>query len=777
MVSSRLSINTSSVLRKILEESPASNTTFSAITDLPSDDSHKHNRVKATKTSHKRKPRKDKDGKLYPVGPRDVARLLLKDEHQAQQMKRIFEQTAERLDIESKRAIEAERRAREAEDRMLQMLDTTRDAQRELLRERDLLRAYQSQVEAAKNEILKAQKELDTLAEEKYKVEQEAAQERSRYRQLHKEVEVKEALNRGRLEGFMDGRKEGWQLGKDYARGKVRVWRDAEYYSEGEESASIFTTTDAPDPPPLNGYRLGQTRSNAQAGQTQTGQAPVTMPVPDTRSDLPAKNLPRTATPHGNRRVVNAMQSPKSRTSGRSHRRNSTITMPIPNPAPATGPGPSSLRQNTLSTEDDVSIKSPRVYSTKTPLRPPSVRAPSTRPDTASRGRTPVNQIPTPTSPQASQRSQPIQQAEFSQPSQSVPSFEQSQTNVLPPIRPIPSPHPRSPSHSPINPLPGGFIPVLEEGRISLPPPHEVDPFPPSPSAPQNRLFDTTGHQHHQSVQQSAPPTVNVTVNAYSAQPQQPPEENTFTFPVPDPDPPPPPTREFSIPVPDIAPIRQSPAQMNYSHFQNSPSRRSPRLERRSPRTPVGNISESPIGALNHEIDGLNLAAELFETDENGNVPGTIGYVPPRGSTWRPLSAIPEGGSTAAESPAPERIRSRNPSAASFRNQVPKFPQFPGNSMLNKPQPPIPPRSPSILTHSPISPHSPLPNLELINEHGILNDPMEYAEFTDIPNNFVTPSRQQLAEHLRPAPDIEQILDDVSPVKTSRIRALFRRKP
>lgn len=771
----------SSVFRRILEESPISNTTFSAKTDVVDDDSHKHYRVKSTKTPYKRRSRKDKDkdGKSYPVGARDVARLLLNDEREALHMKKLLEKTAERLEIESRRALEAEKRARDAELRMVEVLSATRDTQRELLHDRELLRAFQTQVDTARGEILKAQKELDSLAEEKYKVEEEAAKERSRYRQLQKEVEVKQALEKGRLEGFVDGRKEGWHLGKEFARGHNRIWRDAEYYSEGDESASIFSSNDTTGPPPLTNPPFEPSRPAVQTGQA--GQSTISMPVPEIRTDLPVpKTIPRSMTPHSHRRVASAMQSPKSRTSGKSHRRSSLgVAMPVPNPAPAAGPGPSGLRQNTLSTEDDMSTKSPaRAFSTKTPLRPPSVRAGSTRPDAPLRGRTPVDTAPVPSSPRFPQ---PTQSPRLDQPSQPTLLFDPTASQEPPPIRPTLSPRPRTPSHSPIDPLPGGYIPVLDEnGRISLPPPHEVDPYPPSPSALQNNLTEDIHHasrQHTPSQQpQRQPPTLNINLNVSGTapagfDPQIQPEQPSYSINFPVPDPVPPPTQEFSIPVPNITPRQSSPIQLNDQSFiyPSLPSiRRSPApSERRSSRTPVGNY---PIH-LTDEINDLNIAEQLFETDENGRIPGTEGYVHPRGSGFRPLSAIPEGGSTTAESP---RFASRNASAASFRG--PKF-SHAGSSMLNKPHPPIPPKSPSMGRHSPISPHNSFPDVNLFNGQGIYDDPREYAELTDLPNTLVTQSRQQLADHLRPAPsDVEQILDDVSPVKTSRLRALFRRK-
>lgn len=775
-----------------------SNSTFSVSTDIADDDSHKHNRLRATKT-HKRRSRKDKEKDLKAYGVRDVARLL-QEEREALKLRTLLEQTAERLQSESKRAGDAEIRAREAESRMLEVLHATRDTQRDVLRDREVLRAYQAQVEAAKNEILKAQKELDSLAEEKYKAEQEAAKERSKYRQLQKEVEVKQALERGRLEGFVDGRTEGWNLGKEYARGRGRTWRDAEYYSEGEEDSASIITSGSTGPPPLTGPPFEPFRSNGQApAASHPSQASVTMPVPDIRSDAPpaTRNLPRSMTPHSHRRVANAMQSPKSRASGKSHRRSSlSVSMPVPQPAP--GPGPSGLRQNTLSTEDDSqSVKSPRVFSTKTPLRPSSrhssARDPSTRPDVVPpRARTPLNGGPAliPSSPAASQSNQPFQphmqpsqSSDFTQPArQQTPTFGMPPSQDLPPIRPIPSPRPRTPSHSPIAPLPSGFIPVLDEnGRISLPPPHEVDPYPPSPTAPPQENLPVDQHSHRSPFQ--PPVNMNAHFNGTSPvtiepdiQTQQPLEPPGFPSPNLAQ---PPPAQDFTIPVP------RSPWHQAQSFaapggpelgFPSSPvGRSSPRAERRSPRTPVMSTSvrNSPMQTLNDQFNNIDLAADLFEPDENGQIPGTEGYTTSRGAGFRPLSAIPEGGSTTAESP---KYASRNASAASFRVQVPKSSQYPlagGSSLYNKPQPPIPSKSPVMMGHSP---YNTLPNgVGLPGNHAIYDDPREYEDLVDLPN--VSPSRRDLADYLRPAPsDVDQLRDDVSPVKTSRIRALFRRK-
>ncbi|TFK93626.1 hypothetical protein K466DRAFT_658418 [Polyporus arcularius HHB13444] len=57
-------------------------------------------------------------------------------------------------------------------------------------------------------------------------------------------------------------------------------------------------------------------------------------------------------------------------------------------------------------------------------------------------------------------------------------------------IRPVPVHNILSPSHPPVDIPPDGWIPQIDDGRIRLPPPHEMAPPPPSPSPPLSAVLN-----------------------------------------------------------------------------------------------------------------------------------------------------------------------------------------------------------------------------------------------------------------------------------------------
>ncbi|KAI0711053.1 hypothetical protein C8T65DRAFT_575219 [Cerioporus squamosus] len=65
-----------------------------------------------------------------------------------------------------------------------------------------------------------------------------------------------------------------------------------------------------------------------------------------------------------------------------------------------------------------------------------------------------------------------------------------TRTPSQPEIRPIPVQNVLSPSHPPVDIPPDGWIPQIDDGRIRLPPPHEMAPPPPSPSPPLSAVLN-----------------------------------------------------------------------------------------------------------------------------------------------------------------------------------------------------------------------------------------------------------------------------------------------
>ena len=140
---------------------------------------------------------------------------MLAHEHlDAIEMRKVLVKTSDRLEQESRRAQQAEARAREVEARAIELAAQHKIFEQHILREQDLRRAYEAQVQVAKQEIIRAQKELDSMAASKHRAEEEAARERSHARQVRQEVEIQRALEAGRQQGYNQGYDRGIRHGR-----------------------------------------------------------------------------------------------------------------------------------------------------------------------------------------------------------------------------------------------------------------------------------------------------------------------------------------------------------------------------------------------------------------------------------------------------------------------------------------------------------------------------------------------------------------------------------
>ncbi|KAF8519731.1 hypothetical protein BU17DRAFT_89571 [Hysterangium stoloniferum] len=323
----------------------------------------------AHSSSHRRVARKER-GHCIDAGDtlqdsRQLARLLAHDQVEATEMRRALVKVTDQLEEERKRTADAEARALAAETHVVELRTAKQVLLAEVQRDRETLKTYQIQVEVARKEITHAQQEINRLAAEKYRAEEEAARERSKSRQIQKEFEIGLAIERGRRQGYLDGREEGWRQA-GYSMGGGRG--EDEYYN-GDE-------VDVEGEPPLS------------PRHTSSGQRPRTDYLDPTRSatnptappdDYSEQNTSQLSEQQGGYRRYSdlgrsAMSPIRENASVRSRASNATQMRNTSSPVPTQG--------GTAGLELSMQMPVPQTYPAPSD-RAPSDRAPSVRASSA----------------------------------------------------------------------------------------------------------------------------------------------------------------------------------------------------------------------------------------------------------------------------------------------------------------------------------------------------------------------------------------------------------
>lgn len=161
--------------------------------------------------SRRRSHKKDQDRHSTS---RDVLKMLISEEHDSKQSRRFMRTAFARLNSESQRAQEAERRALELAARFKVVNETRLTTQQELNRANEELRLYKVHYENARREIMRGQEMLKALEEQRDDAEAVAARARTETRKLREEKLMYRAREEGRLAGY----KEGFDRGLEQAR-------------------------------------------------------------------------------------------------------------------------------------------------------------------------------------------------------------------------------------------------------------------------------------------------------------------------------------------------------------------------------------------------------------------------------------------------------------------------------------------------------------------------------------------------------------------------------
>ncbi|KAH7921079.1 hypothetical protein BV22DRAFT_1072891 [Leucogyrophana mollusca] len=355
------------------------------------------------------------------ASPRDLMRLLVNEEYESKQTRKVLYTAFDRLESESQRATNAEKRVAEVLERARAINEARVAAQQEAARTQEELKLYKLQLDNAQREILKAQDVLKSIEAQRDEAESAAARARSTARRLNEERLVEIAREEGRRLGFEEGVRRGRKLG--YREGHAIGIDDGRMEMRDVAEDVLDRVLDRPS----NGDEAGNAPVISESHSTSNRPAPEVLRV---SSPVPSSLDPR---------------------NGSSRRRRDEDS-------------DSSGRISVQHPPDPIVLPVPPSY----PLIPEALQVgvPSTAPTGTSR---------------TSRRSRTSSRSQQQQP-QAWPMSDSGRSRT-PPDRPvsvqnsIPSVH-----HSDIHVPPEGYIPTLDSSsRISLPPPHEMGGRIPSP--------------------------------------------------------------------------------------------------------------------------------------------------------------------------------------------------------------------------------------------------------------------------------------------------------
>jgi hypothetical protein len=132
-------------------------------------------------------------------------------------MHQLLKLTFAKLDEESQRATDAERRAAECLVRARTAIDARAQADADAASVRTELAMYKLQLDQAQREIFRAQELLTGLESRRHDAEEDAARARSVARKLQEERAVDTAREEGKQQGWRDGVRRGMLLGRQEA--------------------------------------------------------------------------------------------------------------------------------------------------------------------------------------------------------------------------------------------------------------------------------------------------------------------------------------------------------------------------------------------------------------------------------------------------------------------------------------------------------------------------------------------------------------------------------
>ncbi|KAH7925912.1 hypothetical protein BV22DRAFT_1194766 [Leucogyrophana mollusca] len=215
--------------------------------------------------------RKTRDHTAQTPSPRELLRLLAREEDLSRDLEDKLYSVTDQLQYEQQRADDAERKVKEAVHRFKDVNDARLAAQQECTRVSEELKLYKAALEAAQKEIFRAQEVLNTVEDRRREAEEEALKFRSKARRLTEEKMMHIAREEGRKQGIREGLEMGKDVGylrgrnKGYTQGRNAAERVMEAYFSPREESELPVLE---DPPPRK-----RERSDARRYPSRTATA------------------------------------------------------------------------------------------------------------------------------------------------------------------------------------------------------------------------------------------------------------------------------------------------------------------------------------------------------------------------------------------------------------------------------------------------------------------------------------------------------------------------
>ena len=184
------------------------NQTISPRSELLSPSTDRDRAHRSSKRRHKkhRSSRSHNDHSMTSdASQRELLRIVLDQEAEADNLKAALRTTLERLNEESRKAAEYEKGHQEASDKLREISESKAAAEQAATRAAQQLRVYEFQLHNAQKEIQSAHDTQKVLEKQKEEAEELAARARARARKLLQKQMVFQAKEEGRRMGFEAG--------------------------------------------------------------------------------------------------------------------------------------------------------------------------------------------------------------------------------------------------------------------------------------------------------------------------------------------------------------------------------------------------------------------------------------------------------------------------------------------------------------------------------------------------------------------------------------------
>ncbi|KAH9899524.1 hypothetical protein C8Q73DRAFT_324970 [Cubamyces lactineus] len=182
---------------------------------------------------------------------RDLFRYLMEEGKDAKKMRKYFDSLLERLDSETVRRQEAERRALELAQHFKRVNESRIAVQQDLDRTRAELSMYKVQLETANQQIERGSDLLKDLEAQRDNAEAAAARARSTARRLKEEQLMLRAREEGRREGYREGLQRGYQQARGGGLDAASFDPPPEGIPPLDGAGDILARTD-----PLDGFQM-----------------------------------------------------------------------------------------------------------------------------------------------------------------------------------------------------------------------------------------------------------------------------------------------------------------------------------------------------------------------------------------------------------------------------------------------------------------------------------------------------------------------------------------